>query len=133
MTERAKQLSGEWAIFFLRWVLLACVAGAILLDPVLHPLPSRFILFLAAVAIYNLAVALIIYLNLYFSAFPFLTLVADVAAVLTLIHLRSGPSIIFPLLAIFPILIAALRFSWQAGLLTAVLFVLDAIARTAII
>jgi len=132
VTERAKQLSGEWAIFFLRWVLLACVAGVVLLDPVLHPLPSRFILFLAAFAIYNLAVALIIYLNLYFSALSFLTLVADIAAVLTLIHLRGGSSIIFPLLAIFPILIAALRFSWQAGLLTAVLFGLDAIARVAI-
>jgi signal transduction histidine kinase len=132
VTERAKQLTGEWAIFFLRWVLLACIAGAILLDPTLHPLPSGFILFFAVVAIYNLAVALVIYLNLYFSAFPSLTLIADIAAVLTLIHLRAGLSVVFPILAIFPILIAALRFSWQAGLLTAILFVLDAIIRIAI-
>ena len=132
VSERARQLSGEWKIFFLRWLLLACIAGVILLDPVLRPVPSRFVLFLAAVAIYNLAMALIIYLNLYFSMLPVLTLVADVAAVLVLIHLPTDFAGIFPVFAVFPILIAALRFSWQVGLLTAVVFLLDALARIAL-
>ena len=132
MTERAKQLSGEWVIFFLRWLLLACVAVVILLDPVLHPLPSKLVLFLAAVAIYNLAIALVLYLNLYFRALSLLTLVIDVVAVVVLIHLPADSSGIFPVFGIFPILIAALRFSWQAGLLTAVVFLLDAMARIAL-
>ncbi len=132
MIERAKQLAGERTIFILRWVLLACVAAAILLDPVLHPVPSAYILFLAAVAIYNLAIALVSYLNLYFRFLPLLTLVADVAAVLTLIHLPGASVGVFPVFAIFPILVAALRFSWLAGLLTSIVFVLDAISQAAL-
>lgn len=73
-----------------------------------------------------------IYLRLYFGALPALTLLADGIVVLALIHLPSGAGGFYFVFAIFPILVAALRFSWQVGLLTAGVFVLDAFAHTLI-
>jgi signal transduction histidine kinase len=131
VTERQRQLSGERILFFLRWGVLACVALAVLLDPVHRLASSELILFLVAVAIYNLAIALLIYLRLYFRALPVLTLSADIVAVLALIHLPSGAGGPYFVFAVFPILIAALRFRWQAGLLTAGIFVLDAVVQAA--
>ena len=132
MTEREGQLSGEWTIFLLRWGVLACVVLAFLLDPIHRLASSEVILFLVAIAIYNLAIALMIYLRLYFRALPVLTLFADIVAVLALIHLPSGVGGFYFIFAIFPILVATLRFSWLAGLLTAGIYVLDAVFQTAI-
>jgi len=132
VTERERQLSGEWTIFLLRWGVFACVVFVSLLDPVHRLSSSELILFLAAVAIYNLAIALMIYLRLYFRALPVLTLFADIVVVLALIHLPSGDGGFYFIFAIFPILVATLRFGWLAGLLTAGIFVLDAVFQTAL-
>ena len=132
MIERQRQLSGEWTIFWLRWGFLACLVVAALLDSVHRPDASELILFLAAIAIYNLAVALMLYLRLYFRALPLLTLLADIVTVFALIHLPSSAGGYYFVFAVFPILIAALRFSWQAGLLTAGVFVLESSVHTAL-
>jgi signal transduction histidine kinase len=125
-------LSGERTIFWLRWGVLACVALAFLLDPVHRLASSELLLFLVAVSIYNLAIALMIYLRLYFRALSVLTLFADIVVVLALIHLPSGVGGYYFIFAVFPILVAALRFSWLAGLLTASVFVLDAVFQTVV-
>lgn len=132
MTERERQLSGEWTIFLLRWGVLACVMLAALLAPAHRLASSELILFVAAVAIYNLAIALMVYLRLYFRALPVLTLAADIVAVLALIHLPSGADGFYFIFALFPILVAVLRFGWQAGLLVSGIFILDAVYQTAI-
>jgi len=132
VTERQRQLSGERTIFLLRWGLLVFVLLASLLDSA-HRLDfSELGLFLAAVAVYNLAIGLMIYLRLYFRALPVLTLCADTAAVLALIHLPSAGAGFYLVFAVFPILIAALRFDWQAGALVAGIFVLDAVLPVAV-
>lgn len=130
MIERQRQLSGERTIFLLRWGVLACLVLAVLLDSVHRPTSSELILFLAAFAIYNLAIGLMVYLRLYFRALPVLTLFADIVVVFALIHLPGGAGGYYFVFAVFPILVAALRFSWLAGLLTAGVFVLDAILHT---
>jgi signal transduction histidine kinase len=132
VTERQRQLSGERTIFFLRWGLLACLVVVVLLDSVHRPTASEIVLFLAAVAIYNLAIALMIYLRLYFRALPVITLFADMIAVFTLIHLPGSAGGYYFVFAVFPILVAALRFSWLAGLLTAGVFALESILHTAL-
>jgi signal transduction histidine kinase len=132
VTERQRQLSGERIIFLLRWGVLACVLLAVLLDSAHRPTSSELLLFLVAVTIYNLAIALMIYLRLYFRALPLLTLCADIVVVLALIHLPSGAGSYFFVFAVFPILVATLRFGWLAGLLTASVFILDAVFQTAI-
>ena len=125
-------MSGERTIFFLRWGVLACLLLAALLDSVHRPSASELILFLVAVAIYNLAIGLMIYLRLYFEALPLLTLFADIVAVFALIHLPSSAGGYYFVFAVFPILVAALRFSWLAGLLTAGVFILETVVHTAI-
>ena len=131
MTERQRQLSGERTIFWLRWGVLACLVLVALLDSVHRPTGSELILFLAAIAIYNLAIALMIYLRLYFRALPVITLFADIVAVFALIHLPSSAGGYYFVFAVFPILVAALRFSWLAGSLTAGVFALESIVHTA--
>ena len=132
MTERQRQLSGEWVIFLLRWAVLACLVIVVLLDTVHRPAASELTLFLVAVAVYNLAVGLMIYLSLYFRALPLLTLLADIVIVFALIHLPSSTGGYFFVFAVFPILVAALRFSWLAGLLTAGVFMLESVGHTVI-
>ena len=132
MTDGKGNCPASGPSFWLRWGVLACVVLAFLLDPVHRLASSELILFLAAIAIYNLAIALMIYLHLYFKALPVLTLFADIVVAMALIHLPSGVGGFYFIFAIFPILVAALRFSWLAGLLTAGVFVLDAVFHTAI-
>jgi signal transduction histidine kinase len=103
----------------------------VLLDSVHRPTASELILFLAAVAIYNLAIALMIYLRLYFRALHVITLFADIVAVFALIHLPGSAGGYYFVFAVFPILVAALRFSWLAGLLTSGVFVLESTVHTA--
>ncbi len=132
MTERQRQLSGERTIFLLRWGLLTFVVLAGLFDSAHRLKSSELGLFLAAVAVYNLAIGLMIYLRLYFRGLPVLTLCADTAAVLALLHLPSGGAGFYFVFAVFPILIAALRFDWQAGALVAGIFILDAVLPVAV-
>ena len=115
MTERARQLSGERIIFWLRWFVLACVVLVVLLDPVHRPDTSEWVPFLAAAVIYNLAIAIMIYLRLYFKALPVLTLAVDVVVVLALIHLPSGAGGFYAVFAIFPILVALFVLSSAGG------------------
>jgi signal transduction histidine kinase len=105
--------------------LLAGIVLIVLLDPAERvPLPD-LISYLMAVAIYNLAVTLLLTFHLSLGILPILTLVADVVALAALLHLSGGidsPFFFFPL---FPILVAAVCFGWQVGLPVAVVFIVD--------
>jgi signal transduction histidine kinase len=130
--EKERQLSGEWIVYLVRWGVLAGVVLMALLDPVDHLSLSELALFLAVVGIYNLAITVLLYLRVYFRALPALTLVADVLAQISLLYLSGGASSPYVFFALFPILVATLRFGWQAGLLTAGIFFLNDVFQTAV-
>jgi len=132
VAETDKQLSGEWTICLVRWGLLVGVALAAFLDPLRRLALSDLALLLLAAGLYSLAVTLLLYLHLYFKAFPVFTLVADILALLALTHLSGGANSPYAFLAVFPILVASLRFGWQAGLLTAAVSSLSGVFQMAI-
>ncbi len=124
-------MSVEWAICLLRWGLLVCIPLVALLDPLRRLTPTGLILLLAVVGIYNLVVSVLVYLRADFRALPALTLVADILILVALILLSGGVASPYFFLALFPILVATLRFGWQAGSLAAGAFVLVDIFGTA--
>jgi signal transduction histidine kinase len=131
VAEKDRQLPGEWTICLMRWGLLACVALVPLLDPLRRLSPSELILFLVVAGIYNLAVTLLLYLRIFFQVLPVLTLVVDILALVSLQHLSGGSESPYFILALFPILVATLRFGWHVGLLAAGIFVLNDLFQTA--
>ncbi|MGD9316278.1 MAG: hypothetical protein PVG56_05550, partial [Anaerolineae bacterium] len=120
--EKEAQLSGEWIICLIRWGLLVCVALLAFLDPLRRLALPNLILLLLAAGLSNLAVTILVYLRVYFKALPVLTLVADILALITLTLLSGGASSPYYFLAVFPILVASLRFGWHVGLLAAGIF-----------
>jgi len=96
-----------------------------LLDPIdRFPVPD-LTLFLAAVGTYNLMLTLLLTFGIFPRFVSILTLFADGAAVIALLHLSGGVDGPFFFVPLFPILIAALRFGWQAGLFAAGIFTLN--------
>lgn len=132
MTDKERQLSGEWTICLMRWGLVACIVLLALLDPVQHLALSQLLLFLVSAVLYNLVITLLLYLRLYFRALPVLTLVADVLVVTALIHLSGGAGSPYFIFAAFPILVASLRFGWHVGLLAGGIFFLNDVFQIAL-
>jgi signal transduction histidine kinase len=132
VAEKERQLSGEWNICLIRWGLLACVALTAFLDPLRRLALSDLALLLVAAGLFNLSVTVLLYLHLYFKAFPVLTLVGDILALIALTHLSGGANSPYFFLAVFPILVTSLRFGWHVGLLTAGIFTLSNLFQTAI-
>ncbi len=128
---RERQQTAEWATCLVRWGLLACVLGIVLLDFSFDILPSLDLslagLFplLIAVGVFNLVVTLVLSFRLYFRWLPVATLAADVISVLALLYTSGGLHSPFHFLALFPILVAAIRFGWQIGVFTAFVFALE--------
>ena len=125
VTEKNRQLSGEWVLSLLRWGLLACVVVVAVLDPAERISTRVLVLFALAAGIFNAAITLLLYFRLYLRGLPVLTLVVDIVTILALLHLSGGTGGPYIIFVTFPLLIAALRFGWPAGLLTAGIFFLD--------
>ena len=132
VTEKERLLSGEWTICLLRWGLLACVTLVALLDPLRRLSLSQLALFVVSLGLYNLVVTLLLYLRLYFRALPILTLVADVLILTALAYMSGDSTSPYFIFAVFPILVAALRFGWHVGLLAAGIFILSDVFQTAL-
>jgi signal transduction histidine kinase len=133
VTEKERHLSGEWTICLMRWGLLACVVLVALLDPLRRLSPSQLALFVVSAALYNLIITLLLYLRLYFRVLPVLTLIADILILTALVHLSGGADSPYFVFAVFPILVATLRFGWHAGLLVVGIFFLSDIFQTALV
>ncbi len=131
-SEKETQLSGEWIICLIRWGLLVCVALVAFLDPLRRLALPNLILLLLAAGLVNLAVTLSVYLRVYFRALPVLTLVADILALIILTLLSGGANSPYYFLAVFPILVASLRFGWHVGLLAAGIFTLSNLFQMAV-
>ena len=132
LTRDDSQQTTDWAICLVRWGVIACVLIVALIDPADRLSDSDLAFFLAAVGAYNLAVTLLLYFRLLLRFIPVITLVADTTAVLALLYLSGGTDSPFFFLPLFPILVAAFRLGWQAGLLAASLFSLHHVFQTVI-
>jgi signal transduction histidine kinase len=132
VTEKERLLSGEWTLCLMRWGLLACVTLVALLDPLRRLSLSQLALLTVSVGLYNLVITLLLSLRLYFRALPVLTLIADTLILTALVHLSGDNDSPYFVFAVFPILVAALRFGWHVGLLTAGVFFLSDVFQTAL-
>jgi signal transduction histidine kinase len=132
VTEKKRQLSGEWIICLVRWGILVCVVLVATLDPTGRISPTARVSFAIAVGAYNAAITLLLYYRYYFKGLPVLTLVADILAIIALLHLAGGVGGPYVIFASFPLLVAAVRFGWQAGLLTTGIFFLNEIFLVAV-
>lgn len=120
-----RQRTTEWSVCLLRWGLLASVVAIAQVNPSLGSvLPDLFPL-LIVVGIANLVVTILLGFGLYSPTLSAAVLIVDVVFVLVLPFVSGGLQSPFFLLAVFPILVAALRFGWQIGAFTAFVFGLD--------
>jgi signal transduction histidine kinase len=115
----------DWAICLVRWGLLALVPVLVLLDPADRLTLEHMTPYILAVAAYNLAVTLLLIVGFFPRIAPPLTLIADLLSALALLYLSRGALSLFFFFPLFPILVAALRFGWRVGLLTAGIFVIS--------
>jgi signal transduction histidine kinase len=125
VSDKSSHLLGEWVISLLRWGLLLGVFVVGYFDPLNRMPLLTLALFAVTVLIFNLVITLLLYLRLFFWAFPVLTLVADVLVVISVVYLSGGSESPLFFAAVFPILIAALRFGWLAGLIATGIFMLS--------
>lgn len=132
MIDKKQRLSGEWIISLLRWGLLVCIVLVAVLDPAGRIPTGALALFAIAVGVYNAAIALLLHFRPSFRILPVLTLIADILAILALLHLSGGAGSPYVIFAAFPLLIAALRFGWSAGLLAAGIFFLNELFLVAV-
>jgi signal transduction histidine kinase len=115
----------SWAVCLVRWVLLAGILLIALFDPARRLQAYPLGLFVVGYGAYVLTVTILLAIGLFVRVIPAFTLVVDTLALFVLINLSGGSQSPFFLFAIFPILVATLQFSWQAGLLVALTFILS--------
>ena len=128
----ARQRTTEWGICLLRWGLLASVVAIVQLNPPPGLALVELSLLLLAVAMVNLAVTLLLSFRVYSPLLSAVVLVVDAVFVLVLPFTSGGLQSPFLFFAIFPILVATLRFGWQIGVFTAFVFVLEIAFHTAL-
>lgn len=122
LTTGESQTATDWAICLVRWGMFACVLLITLLDP-LDNLPlNNLLLFALAFGAYSLTITVLLAIGLLTRAIPVFTFIADTLAFLALMYLSGGSASPFFFFPLFPVLVATLRFSWELGLLTAVVF-----------
>lgn len=117
------QRNTDWALCLIRWGIFACALVVALLDPA-HQLSSlNLIRFLLAFGAYSLAITLLLAIRFLSRAIPIFTLIADTVALVGLLVLSGGAESPFFFFPLFPILVAALRFGWLAGVCAAMVFI----------
>jgi hypothetical protein len=110
-------VSTEWWISHLRWALLVAL---LLISTQLLSQTARFLpalVVLLAAGLYNLSVTLLLYFNRSFRFLDELTLALDTALPVLLAYLSVQPS--YFLMALFPIIVAGLKFGTEISLLVA--------------
>jgi len=131
MSESAKErFQVDWLISNLRWLLLISVALVSFLNTFVNHsgsfdatsiLPQIFLL--TAVALYNLAVMLLLLCSIFPRAIPVATLLIDTFLAIGFVITSGGLTSPLLFFALFPILTAALRFPWAISLLIATVIV----------
>ena len=112
----------DWLVCNLRWLLLLCVGVVIVLNPGRAAMSDVHMLLplglLLGGAVYNLLVMVLLAFDV--PALPLLTVVIDSLLLLGLIITSGGARSSLLFFGLFPIITAALRFGWLAGLVAAV-------------
>jgi len=112
----------DWLVCNLRWLLLLCVGIVLLLNPSRAAMSDVHMLLplglLLGGAVYNLLVMVLLAFDV--PALPLLTVVIDSLLLLGLIITSGGARSSLLFFGLFPIITAALRFGWLAGLVAAV-------------
>ena len=112
----------DWAICLVRWGLLALVPVLVLLDPAHRLSVTDLAPYLVVVGAYNLVITVLLLVHFFPRFVPPLALIADILSTIALLYLAGTALDMFFFFPLFPIVVATLRFGWQAGLLTAGIF-----------
>ncbi|MFN2291898.1 MAG: ATP-binding protein [Anaerolineae bacterium] len=131
-TKKQREQTTEWGVWLVRWGLLACAVVVAWLDPPADAISVQLLIFFLAAGIYNLVISLILAFGAFFWQLPMLTLASDVILALVLLFITGSGESPFFFFPVFPILVAALRFSWRSGLLAAMIFAAEVGFHTAL-
>jgi signal transduction histidine kinase len=104
--------------------MLACILALALLDPSQRLSSSQLSTFVLVAGAYNLVITIFLVIRLFTQVIPPFTLLVDTALVLWLLVLSEGGESPYLIFALFPILVATLRFGWQLGLPVAGVFII---------
>ncbi len=117
-----RDLGTDWAICLVRWGLLVLVPVLVLLDPAHRLSVADVALYLLAVAAYNLVITVLLTIHFFPRFVQSVALIADILSAIALLYLTGKALDTFFFFPLFPITVAALRFGWRAGLITAGIF-----------
>jgi signal transduction histidine kinase len=131
-TKKQREQTTEWGVWLIRWGLLACALLVAWLDPATTTIPFQLLVFFLVAGIYNLVITLVLASGAFFWQLPMLTQVGDVVLALALLFLTGSEESHFFFFPVFPILVGALRFGWQVGLLTGMIFAAEVGFHTAL-
>lgn len=107
----------DWVLFFLRWLLLGTMGGAAFAGIGAAPdNPVLLAAVLAAGAIYNAFIALMLIAGLWPMWFSILTLVGDAVLVVAIFVVSGASPALLLWAALFPVTTASLRLGWLPGL-----------------
>ena len=113
----------DWLVGNLRWLLLVSVGIVTLLNPTrapmndIHTLLTLGLLLIGAA--YNVVVMILLMFKVSARLLPLLTVILDALLSVGLVVASGGASSPLYFFGLFPIITAALRFGWIAGLVTA--------------
>jgi len=114
----------DWLICNLRWLLLVSVGIVTVLNIAHSPLKNDLqtllpLILLLSGVLYNTIVMIVLALQVPARPLPLVTVVLDALLSIGLIIASGGVGSPFLFFGLFPIITAALRFTWLAGLITA--------------
>jgi signal transduction histidine kinase len=121
-TKRQREQTTEWGVWLVRWGLLVCAVILAWLDPATDTIPFSLLVFFLGAGVYNLIITLILAFGAFFWQLPMLTLVCDLAMAFLLLVISGSDESPYLFLPAFSILVGALRFGWQVGLLAGLVF-----------
>jgi signal transduction histidine kinase len=116
-------LAVDWIVWSMRWVWLACLLFFAFFNPTRQDLSLAFLL-LGGAAAYNLTLALLLYLKLFPPALSFLTSLVDALFLVAFIYVSGRGTGFLLYFALFPILVAGLRYDAITSFSVAVTLIL---------
>lgn len=117
--ERQVSFTVDWLIWLLRWLLLAIAFSVFLVNHSDENL-SYVHATLGAGVLLNLLISILLLFKWFPAPLPVLTVIADLLIISILLLLAGGKSDSLSMLALFPVIVSAIRFGFEAGLLAAV-------------
>lgn len=109
----------DWRLAVLRWVLIfGALAVALLASGSAGELGRRSLALLVVTAVYNLVIMILLIFDVRIDGLPWISLAIDTVLAIVLLFVSGGSNSPLLFFSLFPILTAALRFSWIISALT---------------